>query len=234
MSEDVRGRDPLVRVHEAAQADDLAAAFDVIAHVAVEAVPGSRWASVTVVGDDGRATTAAYRGEPALRLDLAQYEVGDGPCLHAARHGEVALVVDVADETRWPGYVASAGHAGVASSLSVPIPSAAVPDGALNLYADQVRAFGADDVDVAARFAGHAAVAIANARALSQAQSLAAHLEVALQSRDVIGQAKGIMMHAERITESEAFERLSQASQRRNVKLREVAAEVARTGALEG
>jgi hypothetical protein len=51
-------------------------------------------------------------------------------------------------------------------------------------------------------------------------------LEKALESRDIIGQAKGILMARQHITADAAFELLVRASQRTNVKLRDVAAEL--------
>ena len=56
------------------------------------------------------------------------------------------------------------------------------------------------------------------------------HLETALETRDVIRMAKGIIMVNERITPDAAFEVLRPASQARNVKLRDLAGEVAETG----
>jgi AmiR/NasT family two-component response regulator len=51
-------------------------------------------------------------------------------------------------------------------------------------------------------------------------------------SRALIEQAKGILMERHKITEDEAFTILTHASQRTNTKLRDVAAELVRTGAL--
>jgi len=56
-------------------------------------------------------------------------------------------------------------------------------------------------------------------------------LEEALLSRDVIGQAKGILMERLHLTPDLAFEQLRQASQARNIKVRDIAAELAETGA---
>jgi AmiR/NasT family two-component response regulator len=50
----------------------------------------------------------------------------------------------------------------------------------------------------------------------------------------VIGQAKGILMERFRLTPDRAFALLARASQDTNVKLREVAAELCRTGELAG
>jgi AmiR/NasT family two-component response regulator len=51
-------------------------------------------------------------------------------------------------------------------------------------------------------------------------------------SRALIEQAKGILMERHKIKEDEAFTMLTRASQRTNTKLRDVAAELVRTGAL--
>jgi AmiR/NasT family two-component response regulator len=50
----------------------------------------------------------------------------------------------------------------------------------------------------------------------------------------VIEQAKGILMERYKITEDRAFAVLTRASQQRNIKLRDVADELVRTGSLPG
>lgn len=60
----------------------------------------------------------------------------------------------------------------------------------------------------------------------------AAHLEVALKTARTIGAAVGIIMSFLRVGEVEAFSLLRKASNDRNLKLRLVAEEVVRTGAL--
>ena len=56
----------------------------------------------------------------------------------------------------------------------------------------------------------------------------------ALASRDVIGQAKGVLMERFKITADEAFGLLVQASQHRNVRVAELAFELAETGDWRG
>lgn len=63
-------------------------------------------------------------------------------------------------------------------------------------------------------------------RLLDALQAEVAGLTEALESRDVIGQAKGILMASQGISVDEAFDILRRASQRLNVKLRDVAAQV--------
>jgi AmiR/NasT family two-component response regulator len=76
---------------------------------------------------------------------------------------------------------------------------------------------------VAQLFASHAAVVVANAEAYCAAESLGRGLKEAMESRAVIEQAKGILMAAQWCGPDEAFELLVAASQRENVKLRDIA-----------
>ncbi len=69
-------------------------------------------------------------------------------------------------------------------------------------------------------FAVHASVAMAAARREES-------LEQKAETRDVIGRAKGILMARSRVTDDEAFAMLKAASQRMNVKVRDVARHIA-------
>ena len=92
--------------------------------------------------------------------------------------------------------------------------------GTLNLYSKKRSAFDDEALAVGSVFATHAAVALAGAQQDEQ-------MYKALQSRDVIGQAKGILMAQQNVNADEAFDILRRASQRMNIKLREVAERVA-------
>jgi GAF domain-containing protein len=108
----------------------------------------------------------------------------------------------------------------VASILSYRLFIEADTMGALNLYSRQKAAFDVEDRAVGSIFAAHAAVALSAARQQEQ-------LEQAIQTRDLIGQAKGILMARQHVSADEAFEMLRRGSQRLNLKLREVARQVA-------
>ena len=58
-----------------------------------------------------------------------------------------------------------------------------------------------------------------------------ANLEAAVNSHRLVGQAVGILVERHRILPSQAFDRLKQASQNRNLKLHDVASRVIETGA---
>jgi AmiR/NasT family two-component response regulator len=68
---------------------------------------------------------------------------------------------------------------------------------------------------------------------LAAATDRAEHLERAVVSNRRIGMAVGILMERHRFTEERAFDHLRELSQRRNVKLRDVAEQLIYTGEAE-
>jgi GAF domain-containing protein len=202
---------------------DLRGVLSRVADLAKKTVPGVGEVSVTLVRG-ARAHTAAYTGQPALQLDEAQYEAGDGPCLTAAAARSTVLVQDMSGDRRWPDWSRQAASAGVGSSLSIGLPIEEQMSGALNIYGDPPHAFDAEAVALAQTFAGYAAVALANAHLYDATASLVQHMQTAMASRAVIEQAKGIVMGQRRCTAEEAFAILTKISQDSNRKLRDVAA----------
>jgi GAF domain-containing protein len=202
-----------------------------VADLAKTVMPGNPEASVTLVVKD-RPTTVATSGQLALDLDEKQYERGHGPCLHAARTGELTEVGDTRTDPRWPDYMPRAVERGALSSLSVPLAIDEVEEvcGALNIYAREPRAFDEDSRTAATRFGPYAAVAAGNLYSYQNARDLAANLRIALETRGVIDQAKGILMDRHRLTADQAFQALAQMSMKSNRKLRAVAEDLVRTG----
>jgi GAF domain-containing protein len=204
-----------------------------IVQIARRAMPGSDASSITLIRDE-RGFTAAYDGQLALDADELQYERGYGPCLDAGRSGEVFIVSDMHSEERWPDYARNGAEMGVRSSLSMPLPFQGSTIGALNNSAGRPEAFGDGEVAVAEEVAAFVAIAVANAEASARATDDVANMRRAMVSRSVIEQAKGILMERYKITSDQAFTLLTHASQRSNVKLRDVAEQLTTTGVLRG
>jgi GAF domain-containing protein len=193
-----------------------------VVQLAKRVLPATLEASITLIdGDD--AHTPAFTGEPALMLDERQYENKSGPCLHAAHGAQTTLIADTSRETRWPTFTAAATANGIGSSLSVPLPLRRQLVGAINFYAAGPNAFDAETIDLAETFAGHAAVAVANAYLYESTARLAEQMNQAMATRAVIEQAKGIIMRDLKCSADEAFDTLVRASQESHTKLREVA-----------
>ena len=212
---------------------DLAEVLAEIVAVSRRAVPGSEATSITLIRDD-RAFTAAFDGQMAMDADEMQYERGYGPCLDAGRAGELFIIDDMTAEERWPDYTRSAAERGIGSSLSVPLPFQGASIGALNNYSSKPHAFGETDVALGEEAAAFVAIAVANAEAAARATEDAVNMRQAMVSRAVIEQAKGILMERYKVTAEQAFTLLTHASQRSNVKLRDVAEELTATGVLRG
>ena len=207
--------------------------LQMVADLAKTVLPGNPEASVTMLVKD-RPTTVASTGQLAVDLDETQYERGQGPCLHAARTGELTEIADTRTEGRWPDYSRRAAEAGNLSSLSIPL---AIDEdervsGALNLYAREANAFDAESRSAARAFGPYAAVATGNMHAYQSARGMADNLQAALESRAVIDQAKGILIERHKLTPDQAFQLLAQMSMNANLKLRDVADHLVHTGEL--
>lgn len=205
-----------------AAAGDLNAFLADLVRVAAGQTPRAEACGLTLARASGGVTVAAS-SELAERADERQYRVDDGPCLQAMREGVVVRVADMAAEERWGAYPALAAQVGVRSSLSLPLVVADRSRGALNFYATGPAAFTDADEQVATRWAAQATGALAVALRIADGDERAEQLLGGLDTRTRIGQAVGLVMAQERCSAEEAFRLLTLASQRRNVKLREVA-----------
>ena len=195
---------------------DLTTALDKIVHLAVEHLDACEFAGVSLV-EKGKITSPASSNDIPKRLDQIQAETGEGPCIDAITEHEVFLTGDLRNEGRWPNF-STRGHeeTGVTSILAIRLFVEEDTMGALNLYSTAQNAFDDSDVALATVFAVHASVAMSAARRQEG-------LEKKAETRDVIGRAKGILMARSGASDDEAFAMLRAASQRMNVKLRDIA-----------
>ncbi|WP_447002223.1 ANTAR domain-containing response regulator [Saccharothrix isguenensis] len=204
------------------QEEQLSVVLDRVCVQVARAVPGADAVSVTVLGPDGPRTEAAT-GRPALDVDSAQYRTGEGPCLEAARTGQVLQAVVSATSDRWPAFSAMAERSGITAYLSAPLHVDEQQSGSLNLYGTRDRGFEELDAAFLELYTTAVEAALLNARRYLRARRQAAELGQALTNRAVIDQAKGILMAVHEITADEAFAMLAERSQRENVKLRDLA-----------
>ncbi|HET9254745.1 MAG TPA: GAF and ANTAR domain-containing protein [Pseudonocardiaceae bacterium] len=196
-----------------------------VAELSVRAIEPVATCGITLAQND-RVITAASSDALARQLDEQQYEHDTGPCLQSLTSGEVVESVDLAAENRWGPYPALAMAHGVLAILSTPLIVDGKPAGVLNLYACTPQAFRALDRQLAELLAGQATIAITAALRHYDEVTLSDHLRIALSSRSVIDQAIGIVMAQQRCDPDEAFATLRTISQRRNIKLRDIAAEL--------
>lgn len=208
-----------------------------VAEITVGALPGADFVGFTMLDDRGRPTTAVFTDPDSPDIDQSQYQSGRGPCLDAWREDRVVRIDDIAagDDGAYPEFTTACAEHGVHSTLSLPLVASGTAVGAMNLYSGRRHGFSADDEGLGVDLAVAASAVLANAVAYWDALELSDQLTEAMASRAVIEQAKGILMATSPgLTPDDAFDMLRTASQRENVKLREIARRIVEQRRLVG
>lgn len=201
--------------------------LDSIVVHAVKLVDGCEAASVLVVNKQVVSIVAASH-DVARWSDEAQGKLRQGPCFDAASGGEQVYRIDDlnAQTSRWPEYTMRARELGIGSAMGFLLYTDDRDNlGALNMYSSRPGAFNPRAGHMGWIVASHAAVALSSARH-------AENMDFALASSRLIGEAIGIVMCRYRLTEDAAFAAIREASQRHNVKVRELAERITLTGEL--
>ena len=193
-----------------------------LAEMAAWQVPACAGAHAAVWRDGEVVAAAATHPDLAELADL-QLDTGRGPLVAAADDRVPVSCPELLDETRWPEYAEAALRRGVRCSVHL---VRELPNGALVLSLSAVRpgVLDAESSPMADTLAAFGGAMLANATAYGQARRTASQLKDAVVARSVVDQAKGILMHALGCDADEALRRLRQESQRRHVKVTEVAA----------
>ncbi|MCU1573307.1 MAG: response regulator receiver protein [Micrococcaceae bacterium] len=204
--------------------DDVKVMLDELAafSAATLADPATAFCSITLI-QRKKPVTVASSQQGAVRLDEAQYDAGDGPCLTAIREQIIIHVPEMGDEHRWPNFRAVAKYEGVGSSLSVPLALEGEAEAGLNLYSTRSHGFDGQDIDSVQEYVRHASKALRLAVRISRLAETKNNLVAALESRTVIDLAVGAIMAQNRCSQDAAVKILKLASSARNMKLRDVA-----------
>ncbi|WAU83402.1 GAF and ANTAR domain-containing protein [Streptomyces sp. Qhu-G9] len=173
----------------------------------------------------GEVHALAATSDLVRHADRIQQDLREGPCFDAVTDRQQIYAIEDMREPNdnWPHFTPRLRKLGMGSMMGFLLFTEDDDLGALNVYSRDPNAF-----DETARRAGwilasHAAVAFSAARTHQQ-------LGHALETRHEIGEAMGILMERYGLTEDAAFKVLKKTSQDRNVKLREIARQVCRTG----
>ena len=181
--------------------------------------------AVTLLRPRTKATIASS-SEDAAAMDQVQFRFDDGPCLRAAREGQIYVVSNFATDTRFGGYSLAATEHGIHSALGIPIPLDGFAAAGLNLYAPQTEVFGTEEVAAAEELAREMSRSLRLAVRLANLNQVSAQLKDAMSSRTAIDVAAGIIMAQNRCGHDTAMSILKAASNGRNVKLHQVATAV--------
>jgi GAF domain-containing protein len=173
-----------------------------------------------------KAVTVASSNDRARAMDEVQYQFGDGPCLTAIREHASVHVPDLRTDQRWPEYTDAVAEHGIGSMLGVPIPLEGEAGAGLNLYSTQPHGFTEEAIGTAETYARQTSKALRLAIRIAHLNDARNNLSAAMQSRTVIDLAVGVIIAQNRCSQDEAFQILKNASNTRNMKLRDVAAAV--------
>ena len=202
--------------------------LDRLIELTARALPEGSSCGVTVRAGS-RPVTVAASDSWTRRIDELQYGLHEGPCLDTLATGEAHYLSDTAAEARWPSFCRVAREHGVRSCLGLPLHGPIGLMGCYNFYSVHADGFAERNRGQLEVFAGNAAGAVAVAVKLADQAQLSQDLREVLASRTVIDQAVGIIMAQQRCDAATAFNILRRASQNRNIKLRNVAAEIVST-----
>lgn len=204
-------------------ADDLDETLARVCQLAVSLIKGCEHAAITLIEANRPWKTRGATDPLPELVDRLQYDTGQGPCLDAIRLDDIFRVDDLRREERWPKFAPLAVEkTGIRSMLSFRLFVQSDVLGALNLYSKLPNAFISprQTVELGEIFATHAAVVLSGRRLIEQLQS-------AMTSRDTISLAMGLLMGRQSLSREQAFDILRRASQRTNVKVRDIAAQIA-------
>ena len=175
--------------------------------------------SVMLVDEDRRELViSAARCSSPDYLHKMPLKIEDSLIGRVVREGRAIMIPDVVKEQQYR-YPELARKTGLASLLSVPLVTREKVIGTINIYTRDVRQFTDDEMGFVNVVAGQAAIAIENARLMSETLEMKRTLE----ARKLVERAKGILQQKYALTEEEAYLRLRNESRRLRRPMRDLA-----------
>jgi uroporphyrinogen-III synthase len=138
------------------------------------------------------------------------------PISRVVRERQMVIVEDVQSAEAFPELASMPKSV---TLMSVPLIAAQSVIGTLNIYVHERRTFTEEETRFARAVAGQAALALENARLMSEALQMKRTLE----ARKMIERAKGIIQHRDGLTEEEAYLHLRGESRRLRKPMRNLA-----------
>lgn len=194
-----------------------------VASTAFTGAHGEVFCGVTLLRPRSMVTVASSSAQAKV-MDEVQYGFNDGPCLRAAREGYTVHIPDFLTETRFPEYREAIAAHGVRSALGIPVRLDAGASAGLDFYSTVPHAFTDTSIAVAEGIARDASKSLRLAVRIATLNDTSQHMRAAMESRTTIDLAVGAIMGQNRCNQDEAIKILRAASSGRNIKLRDLAA----------
>ena len=206
---------------------DVVEVLDLLVRACVDTL-GSTAAGLLLGDPRGHLTVMASSAESSRLLEVFQIQNDEGPCLDCYRTRQPITVPDLsAAADRWPNFVPVALESGFRSVHALPMRLRDDTIGALNLFHGEDVSLTDDELRIAQALADTATIGLLQQRALQSSNLLAEQLQSALNSRVTIEQAKGVLAAYGGIDMDEAFQALRQHARNQNLRLSDLARDVA-------
>lgn len=175
---------------------------------------------------DGQLLAVGSADPIAGRLGQLQVDLGQGPAVDVLPPDRTLLLNPcLATDPRWPEWSRHARQAGIVGVVGIRLFAEDVNLGALTLYSAEERSYTHESLDELRVVAAHASIALGHFRGSE-------NLWRAIDARHHIGQAQGILMERFTVSTETALEILRRYSRDQQMKLRQVAEHLVRTGTL--
>jgi signal transduction protein with GAF and PtsI domain len=175
--------------------------------------------SIMIVDEDKQELSIrAARCSSPEYLNKVAVKIEDSLIGRVVRERALVSVQDVAAEKSYK-YPELARRTGLRSLLSVPLLAGQKVIGTLNIYTRERHMFSPEEISCAKAVAGQAALALENARLISET----VEMKRTLEARKVIERAKGILQYRHGITEEQAYLDLRTESRRLRKPMRDLA-----------
>ncbi|MFF3226463.1 GAF and ANTAR domain-containing protein [Nocardia suismassiliense] len=205
--------------------DDVTESLCAVADIVSRMLPDHPMTGITLTREHGTVFGGSSDAH-AMLVEESRISEDYDPGLQAIVTAQQISVPDLAAERRWGEYSKRMLAHGVKSVHVQPLSVNGTAVGALSLYSTRPHAF-TDRVRRAAILtAEHLSVLLAVASDTARQAKLTEQLRATLASRSTIDQALGIVMAERRCTRDAAFEVLRGRSQRRNVRVADLAAQI--------
>jgi GAF domain-containing protein len=204
----------LAEVTRLVEDDDFGTTLDRFLARIVGGIPGCD-AAILTVRDVGSVETVGGAEPFDVRMP--------GPVVESVTFVEPRRLDDIATDERWPLFGARMKEAGLHCCLALPLSTRRQDAAVLTLFSRTPDQFADTAYDVVLLLALHAGVAFDNAALYRDSKELVGQLRTALRTRSLVGRAQGLLMRHYDYDSEHAFDALRTASQRLNIKLREIA-----------
>jgi diguanylate cyclase (GGDEF)-like protein len=131
---------------------------------------------VTLFGSDAVPSHVAASSPAAAALEELQYELMEGPGVHALEFGKACTVADLTHDERFTRYGPAALDTGLGAVFAFPMRSDGAVLAAVDLYRESPGELSADDLSAAQVLADVVATFVINARERSEREATSAHL----------------------------------------------------------